>query len=1257
MPFGKGRRKLWFGLGFLMAGLAAIWVLCPVWFPWVMQTLAPRAGARFGRYERQGYSRFVLRDIVVTNESLVVHARRVDALVPSSWAWRLFAGRAGSGENFLSVSNWDCRLLPSNKPAQPVFSKAQDAASTFRSLGKWLPRAAFSNGTILSGDTTIAVAAATWTSGALQAQIKLPPKLSEQAVEVQLAQAHPFEVRVTWPAQGINSSISLSTNRSGLDLHSMSEWRSNRVEIESHFGPADTLPQTASLQASNFHAPGELIGLARYRDLSGSLSGKWQSGRFQIDVSAAGAPVAAESNLPPVDVNLSAQGDTNSVVIRTLDIRTPFLQAQLASEVAVAFSAPFLQGPARLRLTADLGLQRWIALTGKLSGQVDISAGRDKYPQAQLQVSGANIGNDLVVANSLNASATFAWPAVSVSSLNLQFDDGSAASLSGNVDLAQKTATNGQFQFQGPLLQRWIPAGYSYDRLSVTGTFEGPIEHPSHSGRLAALGIETPNVLRSSLSLRWDGQDKDLRHFELQLDQTNASLTAAGALNFDPEKMRLQLDRFVLLTNRSQALALTAPATLNFTLPQTNAGWRLDTTPLSWNGPAGELNLQSSVRWPEQGAVQVSLRHFPVDFLGHFTKASFPLVTVNQLAAAMNWSNGPATLRLEASGTGLAKPSQDSQVIDKQKGDASATPDAAEKLLATPLNFELRLSGDSHGLTVSNLVINTATGSVATARGFLPLTLTPSSPTNLLEIAPETDLRLDATVRPEAFFWQNLAELTGVRLRDPVLDLNLSGTWKAPQGQVSFQAQSIQFRQTNFLRVNLENPRLNLSLDRDKARLTEGQLLVQGQRVALTGELPLGESAWTGLLHKRLPPWDRATARFLVQDAELAAFEPLFPELLAPQGSLNIDMQLLPGARLEGALILRHARTRPLGNTAPVRDINVTLRFRDRFLTLENATASLSGAEVNLSGKVDLRGTNWIGGSLPPFDLVLRGTNVPLAREPDYIIRSDLDLAVAKTNDAPPVVFGSAHLHDSFFLSDLAGLVPGKVAAPSARPPFFSIDNPTLADWRLAVNVDGVRWLRVRTSLFNGEVSANFHLQGTLLEPLALGVLKVDSGLVRFPFANLQVQQGLVTLASQDPYHPQLLVRASSKQFGYDIRMEVTGAADAPIIQFTSNPSLSSEQILLMITAGQLPPGTFTLTPQQRAQTVALFLGRDLLSKLGMGDQSQERLTISSGQEISEQGRPTYHVEYKLTKRWSVEGEYDRFGDFNAGLKWRVYSK
>ena len=94
-----------------------------------------------------------------------------------------------------------------------------------------------------------------------------------------------------------------------------------------------------------------------------------------------------------------------------------------------------------------------------------------------------------------------------------------------------------------------------------------------------------------------------------------------------------------------------------------------------------------------------------------------------------------------------------------------------------------------------------------------------------------------------------------------------------------------------------------------------------------------------------------------------------------------------------------------------------------------------------------------------------------------------------------------------------------------------------------------------------------------------------------------------------------------------------------------------------MLTAGELPKNEFSLTAQQKAQTVAIFFGRDLLSRVGVGDQGEERLSVRSGEEISERGTPTYTIEYKLSNRWTLVGEYDRFNDFNAGLKWRVYSK
>jgi translocation and assembly module TamB len=346
-----------------------------------------------------------------------------------------------------------------------------------------------------------------------------------------------------------------------------------------------------------------------------------------------------------------------------------------------------------------------------------------------------------------------------------------------------------------------------------------------------------------------------------------------------------------------------------------------------------------------------------------------------------------------------------------------------------------------------------------------------------------------------------------------------------------------------------------------------------------------------------------------------------------------------------------------LPQIGPIRDVSVRATFRDRALELHSISGNLGGSTVTLSGQADLRGASWRHGALPPFALSLLGTNVPLSREPGSIIRSDLNLRVAKTNGTPALISGEARLRESFLSSDLTDLVPRQSAAPSARPPYFSVSDPLLADWGLAVSVNGSRFLRVNSTLFRGSVSAYLKLQGTLKEPIALGDLKIDSGYVVFPFGSLEVQQGFVTLNSQDPYRPRLSVSAGSKQFGYDVKMDASGTVDSPVIQFTSTPPLSSEQILLMVSAGQLPQGGVNLTPQQREQTLAMFLGQDVLTELGFAGQGQQRLTIRSGEEISEHGVPSYEVELKLSRRWALVGERDRFDDYNAGLKWQIYSK
>jgi translocation and assembly module TamB len=350
------------------------------------------------------------------------------------------------------------------------------------------------------------------------------------------------------------------------------------------------------------------------------------------------------------------------------------------------------------------------------------------------------------------------------------------------------------------------------------------------------------------------------------------------------------------------------------------------------------------------------------------------------------------------------------------------------------------------------------------------------------------------------------------------------------------------------------------------------------------------------------------------------------------------------------------AATAPLPTIGPISDIDADVQFRDRTVRIEAVKAQVGGAPIVIHGGIDFSDWKAETKRWPAVRLRVAGTNIALVRESQKIIRTDLDLQITNAARGTPSIGGVVNLRDSLFLAELANLVPSGVRKPSQRPPYFSVDAPLLRDWPLNVRVQGDRFLTVRTPFFRGEASVNLDLRGNLEAPLAVGDVRLNTGTISFPFATLSVKQGFVTLSSANPYDPQLFVTAAGRAYDFDIRLEMTGSAQSPILAFTSVPPLTSEQILLLVTSGQVPRTDYSLSTQQRAQGVGIFVGKSFMSQLGLGG-SGENLTIRSGESISERGRSTYSVEYKLTEDVSLVGEYDRFDEYNAGVKWRIFSK
>jgi translocation and assembly module TamB len=1235
---------LWVLLSVVLLLVLAVAAM-PLWFPWALRPIAKRYGATYAHYQRLGYGRLQLSGFALTNGAVRVTAGDVKVFVPTVWLWRHFNG--GRNEEFLEVRSWkyaaaETKSVHTHSPAsiRDIFQTVQNVAATLRN---WVPTATLSNGTVVIGKREVEIEAANWANGNLTAAVSVTngPLL---AIVASTKQRAPWTVRIDSEAESFHSALSVADRDGKFAVAGTADWLTNRIDVAAEFPPRGLVPDTASLRADSFAVPARLLRMPDYADIGGSLRVTWQTNRFNLQLAAKANP--ASTNVPPLDVELRASGDTNAAQLDTVKISVPGLQADLPAPVAIHFQPPFLSQPATLNVAADLNRQHWSLAQGRLTGSAVIYPG-EKFPRVSFTLAGAGVTTTSVTTSNLAVDGELNWPVLELKNARVEMDDGSRISLAGKYDFTQKVIRDGRVNSTGAFGGQFLPADYSFDSASVAVQFGGALDAITNSAAVQVKRLTVPNVNPVDVEAAWSGEGLNFQTAQVAFKSGEASLLLRGSTQFgrgeksvnltalelsESNRTELQLQQPVQITFENSSASNSHPATAQ---PGTNSGWNFRIGNMALTGEGREIQLAANVTWPTRGTVQCQARGLDARLLKTFIPQADAEAVVKQLELSGGWTNGPISFQLTA----------DATLKTREQFPFSASAD---------------VMGGKDGIAIKRLSVSSATQIVSHVEGSLPVFFYPAGKNGLMQIDADKPLKLQALTDPKSILWEKIAAATGLRLQEPNLTADLEGTWAAPKGQVTLQVRRVDLPRGGRPWPAIENVDFLAVMDRATAQISRFNFEVEKQPVRLTGQIPLGESFWAGLRHtRRLPDWHEASAHLQIENAQLAPFAALLPQILSAEGSASADISLEPGGNLRGELSVTNARTHALESIGPVRNIQLLARLDGRQVRLENASGEIGGQRVNVDGGMEVNEQLWRTNGLPTFQVHVSGTNVPLARNPSVLLRADVDLTATNSGAAIPVVSGKVKLRDSLFLADLQTLVPERTASARKRPPYFSVEAEPWAQWHLNVNVQGNSFLRVQTPLFHGTVSTVLTLEGTLKDPVALGQVKIDTGSsITFPFSSLDVKQGFILLTSEDPYRPNLFVTAEARRFGYDVKMEATGPVDRPVVQFSSIPGLSSEEIVLMLTTGQIPRGVgATATTQQRAQGLALFVGKNLLSDFGLGGGGQDRLTVRSGEEISESGRPTYDIEYKLTGRWSVIGEYDRFDQYNLNIKYKLYSK
>jgi len=1224
--------------------LAVAVATLPIWFRWVLSPVLGHFGIHYSTYEAVGWTRFALVGVRGDYEDVWFTSARVEAPLPTGW---LLGGRAGAGEGGRvgRASDWRIHIEPkprqatNGEPSSPNSTAVviDNVESVFEVLRLWVPQARATNGVVEFGTDRISVAWARWSEGQATASAR-SSRLPGVNIELRANLATNSDYHISAHSGSPDAVLDLVLKRvdSRWDLNGRGLWRTNQVDVSGRFEREGWWPKQAQVTAPSFRVPADVFEWEGYEDGTGSFALNWGDGSFEVDVSAAAKPTrAAPRGYPPVNLVLKARGDLDSVAIEELKLVAPGVQASLSERLDISRSGNLVSEAATLKLSLDLAKLPWLSMGGAMQGVVRVRQGRADQVRAGFELSGTKISRGDLMLKEVTLAGELDGPLLSLRRVEVKLDDGSAVGGSVRIDLKTRSAIEGRWKFQGRLPGPWAPEQITYSALQTTGEFSGPLGRLKHSGRLEIEKLVVPMLESSAAKAAWRGEGFDLSEAEVELRAGGSRLMFGGALRAggaETNTLAVSLRKLSYERRGELLYGLKKPFDVSF-LQRTGreGGWSAKVSGFEWAGAGRVMTFVGETDWPRRGALRVHWRGVAIDDFADLIRQTLPAsCVVSNLDVKAAWDDGP--VKMDVSGAARL-----------------ATRDG------TPFVAQAKVSGDVAGIKVERVLISGTAGDVFSVEGNLPAELVPGLEAGWLRWNEKKAIDLRAFTAPNDRFWDGVAGVTGARFSKPELNLSIRGTLARPMGLLSARAERLAWEpSTNHITPpTLENLKADAEFQRDSVQLKSLTVELEGQPVRARGDLPLGKTFWTDLVVKGgMPNWRDARGQVEIVDARLGLFARYLPDILSPQGRLSLELALQPGARVEGELQITNAATRPLMPLGRIHEIEASVRFHDRAATIQTFRGEIGGQPVNVTG-----GASLVEKAGLQFEATLKGTNVPLVREAGVLIRSDLDIQLAQKTGQPATVSGDVVLRDSLYLQELKSLVPGGPSRQSMRPPYFSVKEKPFADWRLNLRIRGNRGLRVRTPLFRGEISVAMQLSGTMREPMALGEVSIASGQVQFPFGNLTMDRGYVSLTSENPYRPALFITASGYTYGYSIKMEMTGPADEPRMTFSSTPPLTSEQIVLMLTAGELPRAEFALTDQQRAAQLGVFLGKDFLTRFLGSDSAADRLTLRSGEQITDEGNQTYYLEYRLTKDWSVVGEYDRFNELNAGLKWKIFSK
>ncbi|GEM_PF-1888600 len=363
-------------------------------------------------------------------------------------------------------------------------------------------------------------------------------------------------------------------------------------------------------------------------------------------------------------------------------------------------------------------------------------------------------------------------------------------------------------------------------------------------------------------------------------------------------------------------------------------------------------------------------------------------------------------------------------------------------------------------------------------------------------------------------------------------------------------------------------------------------------------------------------------------------------------------------------------------------DAEGSFKFTANQVSIDEFAARTAYGRVQAEGGVFLEGfrpTRW------QVNISGEGLRLEYPTDVDSVVDLDLDAVKSQTSQllSGVVFIRSAEYTRTISIAEL-------ILAFTGSGPEDVQGNRGGGQTLLNIDVEAYQSIRITNNLADVTASGDFTLRGTLDDPVILGTITVDEGVLHLENNDYEVTRGTVTFNNPRRTRPVFAFEAETDIQDYTISVGLRGPLEQLKMSFRSDPPLPTASIVTLIAVGQtqqelgIAPtsqsqvgdlavqGAVTLLSkslgeQVEARASRLFgfdrlsidpflsqTGRDPSARITLGKQLHKGLTVTYSTDL---GNPQLGqivtLEYKLTDWLTAIGTREQDGSLAVDFKFR----